>query len=146
MAFTINTNIASLQSQEYLRVNQDFQMKTINRVTSGLRIVNSADDAAGVSIANSIRSDRADTRVEGYFQSDEAAQPNADGFSVTWRVPFVARGMEKAADLSSFDLGLAAGRDMAVSFVASDDIYQGVARARAGGHSLSVRQLLLPIT
>ena len=77
----------------------------------------------------SIRSDRADTRVEGYFQSDEAAQPSASGFAVTWRVPFVARGMEKAADLASFNLGLAAGRDMAVSFVASDDIYQGVARA-----------------
>ena len=37
--------------------------------------------------------------------------------------------MEKAADLNSFNLGLAAQRDMAVSFVASDDIYQGVARA-----------------
>jgi len=59
MAFSINTNIASLQAQEYLRVNQDFQGKTINRVTSGLRIVSSGDDAAGLAIANSFRSDRA---------------------------------------------------------------------------------------
>ena len=59
MAFSINTNIASLQSQEYLRVNSDFQQKTINRVTSGLRIVSSGDDAAGLAIANSYRSDRA---------------------------------------------------------------------------------------
>jgi flagellin len=59
MAFTINTNIASLQSQEYLRINQDFQQRTINRVTSGLRIISSGDDAAGLSIANSLRSDRA---------------------------------------------------------------------------------------
>ena len=42
MAFTINTNIASLQAQNYLRVTQDFQSKTINRVTSGLRIVTSS--------------------------------------------------------------------------------------------------------
>ena len=35
MAFTINTNIPSLQSQEYLRLTADFQQKTINRVTSG---------------------------------------------------------------------------------------------------------------
>jgi flagellin len=58
MAFTINTNIASLQSQEYLRINTEFQQKTINRVTSGLRIVSSGDDAAGLAIANGFRSDR----------------------------------------------------------------------------------------
>ena len=58
MAFSINTNIASLQAQEYLRVSGDFQNKTINKVTSGLRIVNSGDDAAGLAVANSIRSDR----------------------------------------------------------------------------------------
>ncbi|MGH9592072.1 MAG: flagellin, partial [Bryobacteraceae bacterium] len=59
MAFTINTNIASLQAQNYLRVNSDFQSKTINRVTSGLRIVTSGDDAAGLAIANGYRSDEA---------------------------------------------------------------------------------------
>ena len=59
MAYSINTNIASLQAQEYLRVSSDFQQKTINRVTSGLRIVNSGDDAAGLAIANGFRSDRA---------------------------------------------------------------------------------------
>ena len=36
MSYAINTNIASLQAQEYLRTNSDFQAKTINRVTSGL--------------------------------------------------------------------------------------------------------------
>ncbi|MGQ0532132.1 MAG: inner membrane CreD family protein [Caulobacteraceae bacterium] len=51
------------------------------------------------------------------------------GLCRSWRVPFVARGIEKAADLGSFNLGLASGRDMAVSFVSSDNIYQGVARA-----------------
>lgn len=59
MAFSINTNVASLQAQEYLRINGDFQQKTINRVTSGLRIVSSGDDAAGLAIANTFRSDRA---------------------------------------------------------------------------------------
>lgn len=59
MAFSINTNVASLQAQEYLRVSSEFQQKTINRVTSGLRIINSGDDAAGLAIANGFRSDRA---------------------------------------------------------------------------------------
>ncbi|MEO8656999.1 MAG: flagellin [Bryobacteraceae bacterium] len=57
MSFSINTNIASLQAQENLRMSTDFQAKTINRVTSGLRIVNSGDDAAGLAIANGYRSD-----------------------------------------------------------------------------------------
>jgi len=59
VAFTINTNITSMQAQEYLRTTGEFQAKTINRVTSGLRIVNSGDDAAGLAIANSFRSDQA---------------------------------------------------------------------------------------
>src|SRR5579885_1100532 len=59
MSFSINTNIASLQAQNYLRTNSDFQSKTINRVTSGLRIVSSGDDAAGLAIANGYRSDQA---------------------------------------------------------------------------------------
>lgn len=59
MAFSVNTNIASLQAQEYLRTNSEFQQKTIGRVTSGLRILNSGDDAAGLAIANGYRSDQA---------------------------------------------------------------------------------------
>ncbi len=59
MAYTINTNIASLQAQAYLRLNGDFQNKTINRVTSGLRIISSGDDAAGLAVANGLRSDEA---------------------------------------------------------------------------------------
>jgi inner membrane protein len=87
-----------------------------------------------------IRGDRRDVRAEGFFQNSEiviAGRESADaaqtapegGFSASWRVPFVARGIEKAADLNSFNLGVAAGRDMAVTFVSSDDIYRGVARA-----------------
>ena len=51
MSFSINTNIASLQAQNYLRIDQNFQNETINQVTSGLRIVNSGDDASGLAIA-----------------------------------------------------------------------------------------------
>jgi flagellin len=59
VAFTVNTNIASMNAQEYLRMNGSFQEKTIARVTSGLRIVSSGDDAAGLAIANGYRSDQA---------------------------------------------------------------------------------------
>jgi flagellin-like hook-associated protein FlgL len=59
MSFSILTNVASLQAQNYLAANQNFQNQTINEVTSGLRIVNSGDDAAGLAIANGYRSDEA---------------------------------------------------------------------------------------
>jgi flagellin len=58
-SFSINTNIASLQSQNYLRQTEIFQNETINQVTSGLRIINSGDDAAGLAIANADRSNEA---------------------------------------------------------------------------------------
>jgi inner membrane protein len=90
-----------------------------------------------------IRGDRRDVSAEGYFQSSEisiagrGAPPEgeaiAQGFVASWRVPYVARGIEKAADLNSFNLGAAAARDMAVTFVSSDDVYRGVARAVAYG-------------
>src|ERR1700686_4874226 len=59
VSFSINTNVTSLQAQNYLRVNSNFQSKTIQQVTSGLKIVNSGDDAAGLAIANSYRSTEA---------------------------------------------------------------------------------------
>jgi flagellin len=57
MGFQINTNIPSLVAQDNLRLTSDFQQKTITRVTSGLRITSSGDDAAGLAIANGFRSD-----------------------------------------------------------------------------------------
>jgi flagellin len=57
MSFSINTNISSLQAQNYLQQSSTFQAQTINEVTSGLRIVNSGDDAAGLAIANGYKSD-----------------------------------------------------------------------------------------
>jgi flagellin len=59
MSFAINTNIASLQAQSYLQQTSNFQNQTLNRVTSGLRIVQAGDDAAGLAIVNGYRSDQA---------------------------------------------------------------------------------------
>ena len=57
MAFSIVTNVASLLAQDNLRISGELQQRTIQRLTSGLRINSSADDAAGLAIANSFRSD-----------------------------------------------------------------------------------------
>jgi flagellin len=60
MAFSIQTNVNSLVAQENLRVNGDFQSRTISRLTSGYRINASGDDAAGLAVANKFRSDVAE--------------------------------------------------------------------------------------
>ena len=52
MSFSVVTNLASLSAQNTLtRTNQGLQT-TLARLTSGLRINSSADDAAGLAIAN----------------------------------------------------------------------------------------------
>src|ERR1700692_4519654 len=56
MSFSIQTNVNSMLAQENLRVNSDFQTRTIQRLTSGYRINSSGDDAAGLAVANQFRS------------------------------------------------------------------------------------------
>ncbi|HEX8984262.1 MAG TPA: flagellin, partial [Bryobacteraceae bacterium] len=60
MSLSIQTNVNSLVAQENLRVNSDFQARTIQRLTSGYRINSSGDDAAGLAVANKFRSDTAE--------------------------------------------------------------------------------------
>ncbi|MCB1018575.1 MAG: hypothetical protein H6509_12960 [Bryobacterales bacterium] len=55
--FSIVTNVNSLLAQENLNKTNILQTRTIQRLTSGLRINSSADDAAGLAIANRFRSD-----------------------------------------------------------------------------------------
>lgn len=57
MALSIQTNVNSIVALEHLRVNNDFQSRTIQRLTSGFRINSSGDDAAGLAVANKYRSD-----------------------------------------------------------------------------------------
>lgn len=59
MSFSVVTNISSLNSQAQLdKTNMGLQT-TLARLTSGLRINSSADDAAGLAVANRFRMDNA---------------------------------------------------------------------------------------
>ncbi|QOY88870.1 flagellin N-terminal helical domain-containing protein [Paludibaculum fermentans] len=55
MAISVQTNTGSLLALDNLRMNTDFQSRTIQRLTSGYRINASGDDAAGLAVANSYR-------------------------------------------------------------------------------------------
>ena len=54
MSLIINTNIASLTAQRNLGLNNSQLQASLERLSSGLRVNRSADDAAGLSIANKL--------------------------------------------------------------------------------------------
>ncbi len=57
MAVRIFNNIASLNAQRLLGINNDRLAQSVERVASGIRINRGADDAAGLAISEAIRSD-----------------------------------------------------------------------------------------
>src|ERR1700759_5108788 len=62
MSFSIQTNINSLMAQQNMEVTSAFQSKTIDQLTSGYRINQSGDDAAGLAIANKFRNNIAELK------------------------------------------------------------------------------------
>jgi flagellin len=74
MASVINTNVASLNTQRSLNASQMDLNKSIQRLSSGLRINSAKDDAAGLSIA---------TRMDSQIRGQQVAIRNAnDGISL----------------------------------------------------------------
>jgi flagellin len=52
MSFSVVTNVSSMNAQSVLAGTQANLQRTLGRLTSGLRINSSADDAAGLAVAN----------------------------------------------------------------------------------------------
>jgi flagellin len=63
MALTVNTNIPSLTAQRNLGHSNDMLAKSLERLSSGLRVNRSADDAAGLSIATKLNMQSRGLRV-----------------------------------------------------------------------------------
>jgi len=74
MALTINTNVAALNAQRNLGVSQNSLARSMQRLSSGLRINSAKDDAAGLAIA-----DRMTSQIRGLNQ---AARNANDGISL----------------------------------------------------------------
>ena len=74
MAISINTNVASLNAQRNLGASQGDLNKSMQRLSSGLRINSAKDDAAGLAI-----SDRMTSQIRGLNQ---AARNANDGISL----------------------------------------------------------------
>ena len=57
MPVRIFNNVASLNAQRILGLNNDRLAKSVERISSGIRINRGADDAAGLGISEALRSD-----------------------------------------------------------------------------------------
>ncbi|MFJ1511731.1 flagellin [Cellulosimicrobium funkei] len=74
MGFSVNTNVSALNTYRNLTSTQNSQSKSLEKLSSGLRINRAADDAAGLSIAEGLKA-----QVNGYSVAARNAQ---DGISV----------------------------------------------------------------
>ena len=69
---SLQTNVNSLVAQQNLRVNSQFQSQTIQQLTSGYRINQAGDDAAGLAVANKFRNDVAEL-TQGVRNANDGA-------------------------------------------------------------------------
>lgn len=74
MAMTLQTNVASLGAQNNLRTTQRMLDQSIARLSSGLRVRSSRDDAAGLGVSENLRA-----QLRGYNQ---AIRNSNDGVSM----------------------------------------------------------------
>ena len=74
MALTVNTNIASLNTQKNLNKASDALSTTMQRLSSGLKINSAKDDAAGLQISS-----RMTSQINGLDQGNRNAN---DGISM----------------------------------------------------------------
>ena len=85
---SIQTNVNSLIAQQNLSVTSAFQSKTIAQLTSGYRINQSGDDAAGLAVANKFRSTVA-----------ELTQGVANGNDATAQLQIMDGGMSNISQI-----------------------------------------------
>ncbi|MCC3295764.1 flagellin [Arthrobacter sp. zg-Y411] len=70
MGFTINTNVSSLNAMRNLTLNQSAQAKSVERLSSGMRINRAADDAAGLAISEGLKNQVSGLQVAGRNAQD----------------------------------------------------------------------------
>jgi flagellin len=74
LALVIQTNVAALSAQKNLNGNQKALLTSFNRLSSGLRVNSAADDAAGLAISESMKS-----QIRSYTIAERNA---SDGISM----------------------------------------------------------------
>lgn len=128
MSFRINTNTAAEFANVYGKINQAKIDQSLERLSTGLRINRAADDAAGMAIANQLRS-----QSQGLLQGNKNAQDAiglvkiADGALNEYQEILVEardKSLQAASDTNSPEARAALEEDVKQLLQQADDISQ----------------------
>ena len=105
MAIRIFNNIASLNAQRLLGTNNERLSKSVERISSGIRINRAADDAAGLAISEGLRSDIRASRQAVRNANDGISVINITEGALNEQASILIRLRELASQASTGTVG-----------------------------------------
>jgi len=105
MPIRIFNNIASINAQRILGANNDRLAKSVERISSGIRINRAADDAAGLAISEGLRSDIRATRQAVRNANDGISVINITEGALNEQASILIRLRELASQASTGTVG-----------------------------------------
>lgn len=105
MAIRIFNNIASLNAQRLLGTNNERLAKSVERISSGIRINRAADDAAGLAISEGLRSDIRASRQAVRNANDGISVINITEGALNEQASILIRLRELASQASTGTVG-----------------------------------------
>ena len=105
MAIRIFNNTPSLNAQRLLGANNDRLAKSVERISSGIRINRAADDAAGLAISEGLRSDIRATRQAVRNANDGISVINITEGALNEQASILIRLRELASQASTGTVG-----------------------------------------
>ena len=116
MAVRIFNNIVSLNAQRFLGVNNDRLAKSVERIASGLRINRGADDAAGLAISETLRSDIRALKQAGRNANDGIAMINTAEGALNEQAGILTRMRELASQAATGTVGSSQRQTIQIEF------------------------------
>ncbi len=116
MPVRINNNIPSLNAQRILGNNNDRLAQSIERIASGIRINRASDDAAGLAISESLRSDIRALRQANRNANDGISLLNTTEGSLNEQSSILIRLRELASQASTGTVGSTERQTIQIEF------------------------------
>jgi flagellin len=130
MGMSVVTNVAAVAAHRTLALTDDSMTRSLERLSSGLRITRAADDAAGLAISSNLRA-----RISGMGQAIRNAQ---DGISVV-RTADGALGSATSILQRMRDLSVQAANDGGLDDRAKESVQKEI-----GGSTVADAAVLTP--
>lgn len=116
MAVRIFNNIVSLNAQRFLGINNDRLAKSVERIASGLRINRGADDAAGLAISETLRSDILALRQAVRNSNDGIAMINTAEGALNEQAGILSRMRELSSQAATGTVGSTQRQTIQIEF------------------------------